>query len=130
MPSTSFVGVLVHRLGCDGLAAILVNARCPNENGDVESFNGHIKNRIDQALLLRGSRDFESREDYMAFVEQVVAKGNKARSDRFAVEQQQLAPLPDHKIDCHETLCGIRVRGVAVAKLYTKPSRLAFAAVR
>ena len=31
------------------------NARCPNENGDVESSNGHIKNTIDQALMLRGS---------------------------------------------------------------------------
>ena len=104
------------------------NARCPNENGDVESSNGHIKNRIDQALLLRGSRDFDNREDYMAFVEQVVAKGNQARADRFAVEQQQLDPLPDHKIDCHETLCGIRVRSNCTIQVrrncYSVPSRL------
>ena len=32
------------------------NARCANENGDVESSNGHLKDRIDQALMLRGSR--------------------------------------------------------------------------
>jgi len=25
------------------------NARCANENGDVESSNGHLKERIDQA---------------------------------------------------------------------------------
>jgi hypothetical protein len=36
------------------------NARCANENGDVESANGHIKDRLDQALLLRGSREFPS----------------------------------------------------------------------
>jgi len=39
------------------------NARCANENGDVESSNGHLKDRIDQALLLRGSRNFDSREE-------------------------------------------------------------------
>jgi transposase len=104
------------------------NARCPNENGDVESLNGHIKNTIDQALLLRGSRDFESRDDYMTFVEQVVAKRNLARADRFAVEQQQLAPLPDHKIACYETLRGIRVRGSSTIQIrrngYSVPSRL------
>ena len=27
------------------------NARCANENGDVESSNGHLKDRIDQAAL-------------------------------------------------------------------------------
>lgn len=37
------------------------NARCVNENGDVESINGHFKDRLDQALLLRGSRDFPNR---------------------------------------------------------------------
>jgi len=48
------------------------NARCANENGDVESSHGHLKDRIDQALLLRGSRDFASRDDYMQFVEELV----------------------------------------------------------
>ena len=104
------------------------NARCPNENGDVESSNGHIKNAIDQALMLRGSRDFESREDYMTFVEQVVAKRNQARADRFEVEQQQLVPLPDHKIDNHETLTDIRVRNSSTIQVrrncYSVPSRL------
>ena len=104
------------------------NARCPNENGDVESSNGHVKNMIDQALMIRGSRDFESRDDYMTFVENVVAKRNRARSDRFAVEQQQLGALPDHKIDNHETLRGIRVRSSSTIRVrgnsYSVPSRL------
>lgn len=33
--------------------------RKPHENGDVESSNGHIKMAIDQALRLRGSREFD-----------------------------------------------------------------------
>jgi transposase len=32
----------------------------PNQNGDVESRNGHLKRRLKQRLLLRGSRDFRS----------------------------------------------------------------------
>lgn len=31
-----------------------------NENGSVESPHGHLKNRIKQAIYLRGSSDFES----------------------------------------------------------------------
>ncbi len=56
------------------------NARCANENGDVESSNGHLKRRVDQALLLRGSRDFSSREDYASFLEGSVA-ANYAKPD-------------------------------------------------
>ncbi len=50
------------------------NARCANENGDVESSNRHLKDRIDQALLLRGSREFASREDYVRFVKETGCK--------------------------------------------------------
>lgn len=38
----------------------------------MESSNGHLKNAIDQALLIRGSRDFPNREDYAKFVENVI----------------------------------------------------------
>ncbi|MEP1645510.1 hypothetical protein, partial [Rhodopirellula bahusiensis] len=38
---------LMQHYGC---AAQKTNARCANENGDVESLNGHLKDRIDQAL--------------------------------------------------------------------------------
>ena len=40
------------------------NVACPNENGTVESLNGHLKRRLNQALILRASRDFESQESY------------------------------------------------------------------
>ena len=38
------------------LAARTIGIQCPNENGDVESSNGHLKRRLRQHLLLRGSR--------------------------------------------------------------------------
>jgi transposase len=49
-----------------GLAVRTIHVRCPNENGDVESHNGHLKRRLEQHLLLRGHRDFAS-EDRRAF---------------------------------------------------------------
>lgn len=37
----------------------------------------HLKDRIDQPLLLRGSRDFPNHEEYVAFVEQLVTRINE-----------------------------------------------------
>ncbi|MEP5990190.1 IS21 family transposase, partial [Rhodopirellula bahusiensis] len=44
---TTRYSALMQHYGC---AAQKTNARCANENGDVESLNGHLKDRIDQAL--------------------------------------------------------------------------------
>ena len=85
------------------------NARCANENGDVESANGHVKDRIDQGLLLRGSRDFASRDDYMAFVEQTIARANANRRERFREEQASLDKLPDYRLDTDDVLRDLRV---------------------
>ena len=104
------------------------NARCANENGDVESSNGHLKNVIDQALLLRASRDFACREDYMNFIEDVIARRNDGRRERFAVEQQHLSRLPDSKLDTDEVLSDILVRSSSTIQVrrntYSVPSRL------
>ena len=45
----------------------------PNENGDVEQSHRRFKEAVEQALLLRGSRDFESREAYERFLRELVA---------------------------------------------------------
>ena len=58
-----FVSVCEHY----GLIPRTINIECPNENGDVESANGHLKRRLNQHLLLRGSREFVSEADYEAF---------------------------------------------------------------
>ena len=107
------------------------NACCANENGDVESANGHIKDRIDQALLLRGSRDFANREDYMTFVEQVIARVNANRRERFHEEQSALSRLPDERLDTDDVLRGLRGLRVSSSSTiqvrtntYSVPSRL------
>lgn len=105
-----------------------INVRCANENGDVESSHGHLKDRIDQALLLRGSRDFPSREDYMQFVEAVVARGNSNRADRFNEERHALSPLPEDRLDTNDRVYGIRVSKGSTINVryntYSVPSRL------
>jgi len=56
------------------------------QNGDVEASHGVLKRRIEQQLLLRGSRDFESRESYERWLQDLVDKGNHARREKVAEE--------------------------------------------
>jgi hypothetical protein len=63
------------------------------QNGDVESRNGALKRSLEQSLLLRGSRDFESREGWERFVQDVQRKKNLARGPRLAEERSVMRPL-------------------------------------
>lgn len=65
----------------------------PNENGDVESLHNALKNRIDQHLLLRGSRDFDSREEYREFLTLMLNRANEQRRDRLAEELKVMRKL-------------------------------------
>jgi len=68
-----------------------------HENGGIESPHGHFKRRLKQALLLRGSHDFESLEDYQTFVEGIVRKMNQRIRTRFEEELTVLQPLPKRR---------------------------------
>src|SRR5260370_34564941 len=56
------------------------------QNGDVEAANGAFKRRLEQALLVRGSRDFESVEKWQAFIDELARKVNVSRGQRVAEE--------------------------------------------
>jgi len=71
----------------------------PNENGDVEQSHNRLFERIDQALMLRGSRDFSSREEYEQFLTKHIDVANQARSERFRVEVCALRALPAQRLD-------------------------------
>lgn len=86
-----------------------INVRKAHENGDIESSHGHLKTAIDQALLLRGSRDFESREDYGSFLSRLIERRNLGRAKSFAAEQRHLGELPPEKVPFQTTLRGIKV---------------------
>jgi hypothetical protein len=81
-----------------GVRGERINVRQPHENGDSESSHGHFKTAVDQALLMRGSRDFASREEYVAFLRGVVATRNAGRGTRLAEELAALRPLPAERL--------------------------------
>lgn len=47
-------------------------AGCANQNGDVEQSHFRFKTAVDQALRVRGSRDFTDRADYEHFLAEIV----------------------------------------------------------
>jgi len=109
------------------LEPVTINVACPHEHGDVESQNGHLKRRLNQHLLLRGSRDFEIDGAYDEFLARVMESANQPRQSRLAEELTVMAPLPPTRlaeyqegeawVGKHST---IRVKKVT----YSVPSRL------
>ena len=103
------------------------NPGASHENGSIESSHGHLKRRIKQALLLRGSHDFASVEAYQGFIDGVVHQHNRRNAKAIQIERAALQCLPKHKsvdyteitavVSCAST---IEVRRVT----YTVPSRL------
>src|SRR5580704_6565105 len=51
-----------------GIRPQAINAGKGHENGDAEQSHNQFKKAVKQALLLRGSADFPSREAYVAFL--------------------------------------------------------------
>lgn len=74
------------------------NAGQGNENGDVEQRHHRFKVAADQALMLRGSRDFKNRFDYECFLRCLLKQLNQNRSERFQEELKVLKPLPLGKL--------------------------------
>ena len=110
-----------------GVVAEATNAASAHENGDCEQAHRRFKEAVEQALLLRGSRDFASREAYWQFVRALVARRNAARAAAVAEEVARLRPLPARRL---ETLERERVkvsRGSTIQvkkNTYSVPARL------
>ena len=103
------------------------NVRCPNENGTVESLNGHLKKRLKQALILRGNREFSSIDKYDCFLQSVVAKANKPRQEALKEElslMEDVPPirLPEYQEESHKVTTDSLVRLKKVS--YSVPSYL------
>jgi hypothetical protein len=56
------------------------NRGVAHENGSIESPHGHLKRAIEDALLLRGSRDFDTLEAYRRLVDEIVGRRNARNS--------------------------------------------------
>jgi len=70
-----------------------------NENGDVEQRHYRLKRAVDQALLLRGSRDFGSTGQYKTFLRALVQQLNAGRRERLGTEMQYLRALPERRLE-------------------------------
>jgi transposase len=109
------------------IEAEATNPYSGHENGDCEQAHHRFKQAVDQALLLRGSRDFASREEYESFLRQVQEKRNAGRRPRVAEEVTHLRHLPAHRL---ETLMRLRVKvsqGSTIrvqGNTYSVPARL------
>lgn len=75
------------------MKARTIEVGAPNQNGDVESLNGVLKRRLEQHLLMRGSRDFETVEAYETWLQAVVTSANGLRHTRVAEELAAMRPL-------------------------------------
>jgi len=66
-----------------------------HENGVAEKANHLVKTALDQALLIRGTRDFESVDSYIEFARDVVGRRvNQTCFERLTEELDHLHPLP------------------------------------
>jgi hypothetical protein len=75
------------------------NPDSPHENGDVEQRHYRFKQAVDQALILRNSRDFADRREYEQFLGKLFKQLNAGRNKRFLEEQAVLHRLPKHRIE-------------------------------
>jgi len=110
-----------------GMVGTRNNRGVSHENGSVESSHRYLKEAIDQALLLRGHRDFEDRVTYEGFIRDAVMRRNRRNAAAFRIEREQLLELPRRRTtdfveeEARVTRCGtFTVRAI----LYSAPSRL------
>ena len=110
-----------------GMAPTRNNRGESHENGAVEGPHGHLKRALEDALLLRGSRDFDALADYRAFVDEVVGRRNSHLRTRIDAERAVLRPLPPRRTDDFEPI-HVRVTsfgGFTLRRVfYSVPSRL------
>jgi len=103
------------------------NPGASHENGAIEARQGTLKERLEQALLLRGTRSFATLAAYRQFVAEAVLRLNGRIAKAFAVERATLRALPPRRTAEYEEVPArvskfgtFNVRGV----IYSAPSRL------
>src|ERR1700744_1199593 len=78
------------------------NRGVAHENGAIESPHGHLKHAIRDALLMRGSMDFEDLVTYRSFLDEILGRKNARNRQRIDAERAVLQPLPDNRTADYE----------------------------
>jgi len=119
----AYLGLMAHL----GMKPRTIAVGEKEQNGDVEALNGALKRRAEQRLLLRGSRDFESVEEYEVWLDGVLAKANAQRTTKVEEDLEQMSLLRVERLaefqECEVTVTSwstIRVK----RNTYSVPSRL------
>lgn len=111
-----------------GFKSSKTNPASPHENGDVEKSNDLFKKAVDQSLIIRGSRDFDTVEHYARFLQKIIDGMNQNCHKRFGEEIEVLKELPNLRYDDYETRTCKVSRGGTIRLLhntYSVHSRLA-----
>lgn len=97
------------------------------QNGDVEAGHRALKQRLEQALLVRASRDFSDQAEYERFVTGVARKANTARGPRVAEDIEAMRPLVVDRLPEYVEIV-VPVAGTSTIRVkscaYSVPSRL------
>jgi hypothetical protein len=110
-----------------GMVASRNNRGIAHENGTIEAAHGHLKRAVEDALLLRGSRDFSTIADYRRFVDELIGRRNARNRKLIDAERAVLRPLPPRRVeDGEETMVMVTSSGGFMLRrvFYTVPSRL------
>ncbi len=103
------------------------NRGVAHENGAIESQHGHLKRVVAQALLLRGSADFDSLDAYRDWIADLVGRRNARREKLVSLERAALSALPPRRTTDHDeaSVLVTSSSGFILRKVfYTVPSRL------
>jgi hypothetical protein len=110
-----------------GMTPTRNNRGLAHENGAIEGPHGHLKQAIEDALLLRGTREFDDLAAYRRFVDEIVGRRNARQAKRIDLERPALQPLPARRTtDYEEALVTVTSSsGFTLRKVfYSVPSRL------
>ena len=118
-----YQGLLAHY----GMIGEKTQAAHANENGDIEQRHRRFKEAVDQDLMLRGSRDFASREEYNRFLHGLQDRLNAGRRPRLLEELAVLRKLPARRLEaCQRRRCRVDQGSLIHVERnsYSVPSRL------
>ena len=110
-----------------GMEASRNNRGIAHENGAIEAAHRHLKRAVEDALLLRGSRDFDTIAEYRRFIDELVGCRNARNRKRIDAERAVLRPLPHRRAeDGEEGMVTVTSSGGFMLRkvFYTVPSRL------
>jgi len=111
-----------------GLTSTRIFPRKAHENGVVEQAHRRTKSVLAQMLVLRGSHDFPSVDEYQRWVREVIEREHNALlGEKLVEEQRHLRPLPEVALPAYTTFT-VRVRRWSTIRVvnhtYSVPARL------